>query len=267
MIIIEDILTNDLDIIPKYTKITVIENLSKKEPYLLKSLSDYDNKEEIIDWISQTDPVAVKSRNKKTPFVNQILDWFLNGKIRLPEDIETTKEALKIYNKAKQLGDTPNVSEFNSPGDILRKFKEEKEGSDYDNVAKLVGTDGEYKMYRIDNWDEGKVCFADSGWCVRNENFFNEYQPPYYMVTKGKKRYALMHPDAHQVKDVYDNSLTYEKAKPIEKFIKMLWPKWPEQVDDYDLLSIAKIWPEAEPSIMKNPWHAYDYAKNIIKGR
>ena len=264
-VLLEDILTDNLDIIPKYSKISLVENIEKKKKYILKQLDDYDNAEEIIKWIAKADPVSVKSGGKKTPFVNDILNWFLNGKIRLPEDIETTREALTIYNNAKQQGQTKPVSEYGSPGEIRREHESESDDpNDYGNIAELVAQDGEYKMYRIDDYDQGKICFADSGWCVKDEEHFDEYDPPFYMVTKGKKRYALLHKDSYSAKDVYDDSLTMDLAKPIEKFIKKVWPKF-EYKDD--LINVSRLWPEAEPAIMKNPKRAFYHARYVIKDR
>lgn len=63
MILLETILHN-YRLIPKGTVI-VLENWNKKKEYLLKQLEDYDNPEEILDWIVQADPVAVKTNKKR----------------------------------------------------------------------------------------------------------------------------------------------------------------------------------------------------------
>jgi len=295
VILLEDVLTNNLDIVRKYSRIYLLENLENKKKYLLSKLQDYDNPEEVLDWIAKTDPVAVKSKNKKTPFVNQILIWFLNDKIRLPEDINTTKEALILYNKAKQSGSVKPITDYQSPGEIRQDFDETdiEATDDQYNVAELVDQHNGFKMYKIDNWDQGKICFADSGWCVKDQEWFSQYNPPFYMITRGNKRYALLHKDTYQAKDVYDDTLTLEKARPIKELIFMVWP-----VEDYkfedDLRHLVKLypkevletikkdaesaylysiniikdrWPEAEPHIMKDPWFAYLYARFIIKGR
>jgi len=187
MILLEDILTDGFDIVPKHSTIYLFENIEKKRKYLLRQLEEYENKEEIIQWLVDADPVAVKSKGKKTPFVNDILSWFLNGKIILPEDIETTKEALTIYNKAKQDGPVKSASEYDSPGQIRREIENNVTNLNYD-VAELVDQDGEFKMYRIDDYDtQGKICFENSGWCVQHKNHFLEYGPPFFMITKGKK--------------------------------------------------------------------------------
>ena len=266
---------NIVEIIPEGTNV-FLENLEAKKPHLLRKLEklEYDNAEEIIDWIAKTDPVAVKTNNRKTPFINQILNWFINGVIRLPEDIETTKEVLIKYNESKQKGQTKPIDSYDHPGAIakeldLYKDKDKDKGNIYNENAKLIDEDGEFKLYRIDNWDQGEICFADSGWCVQHIEYFEEYGPPYYMVTKGNKRYALMHKESGQIKDVYDEPLTLGAAKPIEKFIKKIWPKFEKSfIDtDTDLLSLIKLWPDGLDIIMKDPESAYLYAKDIIKGR
>ena len=269
MKLLEDIIISEsvYEIIPSGTQIFV-ENLEKKRKYLEKKLKDQDNPDQIIDWIAQTDPVAVKSRNRKTPFVNQILDWYLDGKIRLPEDIETTRETLQKYNEAKQHGQTKPIDEYNSPGNLskdLDLYSDKKEG--YDANATLIDQDDEFKLYRIDDWDQGSICFADSGWCVQHENMFNEYNPPYYMVTKDNKRYVLMHKESNQIKDIHNVTLSLEQAKPIKDFILKIWP-----VEDYkfenDLMVLIDLYPkEILETIMKDPASAYEYAAEVIRSR
>jgi len=97
-----------------------------------------------------------------------------------------------------------------------------------------------------------------------------------------------LHKETSSIKDVYDDTLTLELAKPIEKFIKNLWPdfkadgdltgliglypkndimKDPDSSYVYALHVIKSRWPEAEPIIMKDPETAHIYALHVIKGR
>lgn len=93
----------------------------------------------------------------------------MNKKIRLPEDIDTVIEVLQLYNDSKRKGNNKSIDEYDSPGAIRKELSKEVDREGYD-VAELVGQDGVFKLYRIDDWDQGQICFSDSGWCVRHQN-------------------------------------------------------------------------------------------------
>ena len=209
-----------------------------------KSTITEDQIEKLLEAIQKADPVSTKTKGKKSPFTEQIAEWYINNKIRLPEDVDTIKDTLTQYSKYKGKI-KKKIDHFKSPGDIrkeLEPFLDKPDDKDYDSIADVVMTDGEYKMYLIENYDEqGAVCFKDSGWCVQNKNYFDQYKPPYYMITKGKKRYALLHKNSYQLKDANDNSLTTDQAKPIEKLIKSIFPKWKPEDDLASLMSLYGI--------------------------
>lgn len=242
---------NHKNALSSFTRDFLVENIEKKRPHMLKAIEKHldssllppsmrPDPNDVVDHIAQTDPVAVKSKGKKTPFVNDIMRWWIGNTIALPEDIDTTREALEIYLKAKQSGPVDSMSEFDNPGAIRMEYADAETDSDkYSNAAELVDTIGEYKLYRIDNYEQGAICFKDSGWCVQQEEYFNDYRPPFFMVNKGKKRYALLHnaPDdstvgehgsegtpSYDMMDVHDNPITVEMAKPIQKWMLQLWP-------------------------------------------
>ena len=253
-----------------YNYIVIYENIEKKKPYIVKILTDAGIKDQdnIINYLVKADPIAAKSGGKKTPFVNLILKWLINNKIKLPEDIDTVSEVLgKANDLINNKGVKLDVNSYNSPGDLRNDVNEKLgvvEKGTYDYLE-LVDQIPGFKLYKVNSWEEGKVAFKGSGWCVKHKNHFNNYKPPYFMVaTSDDKRYALMHNDSKQVKDVHDNSLTIDKAKPIKKFILELWPKFEYSSD---LLYLADLWPEAIDEIKKNKYWAYMYAYDIIKGR
>ena len=234
--------TNNRIVIAGYEeqKPNIIEKLKKH-----KSTIKDEEIEELLESFQKADPVSSKTKGKKSPFTEQIVKWYISNKIRLPEDIETIKNTLTQYSKYKGKI-KKKIDHFNSPGDLRKKLEryldEPANKSDYDSIADVVMTDGEYKMYLIEDYDEqGKVCFKDSGWCVQNKSHFDQYKPPYYMITKGKKRYALLHKNSYQLKDVNDNSLTTDQAKPIEKLIKSIFPKWKPEDDLARLMSLYGI--------------------------
>jgi hypothetical protein len=249
--------------------IVIYENIEKKKPYIIQTLTDAGIKDQnIINYLVKADPIAAKSGGKKTPFINLILKWLINNKIKLPEDIDTVSEVLgKANDLVNNKGVKLDINNYESPGDLRKDVNDklgvvEKGAYDY---LELVNQIPGYKLYKVDSWEEGKVAFKDSGWCVQRKNHFNNYKPPYFMVvTSDDKRYALMHKNSNSIKDVHDNSLTIDKAIPIKKFILELWPKF-----EYsnDLMSINDLWPDAINEIKKNPEWAYTYADEVIKGK
>ena len=250
--------------------IIIYENIEKKKPYIIKALTDagIEDQDNIVDYLVKADPVANKSGGKKTPFINLILKWLINNKIRLPEDIDTVSEILsKANDLVNNKGVKLDINNYDSPGD-LRKDVNEKLGvvekGTYDYLE-LVDQIPGFKLYKVNSWEEGERAFKDSGWCVQRKNHFDGYDLPYFMVvTSDDKRYALMHKDSNQIKDVHDNSLTIDKAIPIKKFILETWPKF---VYSSDLISINDLWPGAINEIKKNPEWAYTYAHEVIKGK
>ena len=243
-------------------------SIDKKKPYILKVLINAGYSENYFNYIFKADPIAVKSGGKKTPFVNLILKWLINYLIVLPEDIETVS---KVLSKANDLvnnkGVKLNINNYNSPGDLRKDVNDklgvvEKETYDY---LELVDQIPGFKLYEVSSWEEGERAFKDSGWCVQRKNHFDEYKPPYFMVvTSDDKRYALMHKDSNQIKDVHDNSLTIDKANPIKKFILELWPRF---VFSDDLLYITDLWPGAINKIKRSKKWSYNYTRDIIEGR
>jgi hypothetical protein len=250
--------------------IVLYENIEKKKPYIIQTLTDAGIKDQdnIISYIVKADPIASKSGGKKTPFVNLILKWLINNKIKFPEDIKTVSEVLgKANDLVNNKGVKLDINNYESPGDLRKDVNEklgvvEKGAYDY---LELVDQIPGFKLYKINNWEEGEIAFKDSGWCAQHKEHFDHYKPPYFMVvTDSDKRYALIHKDSKQIKDVHDNSLTIDKATPIKKFILELWPRF---VYSNDLLCLADLWPGAIDEIKKNPEWAYYYALLTIKGR
>jgi hypothetical protein len=246
-------------------KPSIIEKLKKH-----KSNIKDDEIESILESIQKCDPVSSKTKGKKSPFTEQITNWYINNKIRLPEDENTVKDTLQQYSKFKGKI-KKKVDKFNSPGDLRKELEQYIDSPDeksYDDLAEVVASEGGYKMYEINDFDtQGRMCFKDSGWCVQQEGMFSEYEPPYYMITKGSKRYALLHHDSYQLKDVNDNPLTLEQAKPISKLIMQVFPENPykfeedEEEIENDLLALKDLYPitdqirlkevERNPSIVK----------------
>lgn len=274
----------------------LLEGFQEQIPYYTKRLSDHEfiyelnnldsttRINDILNWIYQSDPIAVKTKGRKAPFTDQILTWFENGVIRLPEDVETTNDTLTKYSYYRNnVGTFPDgekvksIDQYESPGRIREHINVETEGK-YD-IAKLVMTHGLFKVYEIDNWETGRICFADSGWCVQNQDMFEDYVPPYFMIIHNNKRYALVHVDSGQIKDVHDNPLSEELGIPILPIILKLFEGHyrkllvPETGNIADGIIFVKYVPELAKKIL-NSKHNYSnmldmvyYARNVIHRR
>jgi hypothetical protein len=241
-------------------KPSIIEKLKKH-----KSNIKDEEIESILESIQKCDPVSSKTKGKKSPFTEQIVNWYVNNKIRLPEDENTVKDTLQQYSKFKGKI-KKKVDKFNSPGDLRKELEQYIDSPDeqsYDDIAKVVASDNGYKMYQIDDFDkQGKVCFKDSGWCVQQESMFDSYKPPYFMVVKGNKRYALLHKDSYQLKDVHDSSLTVEQAKPIMGLIVKVFPEYKFEGDLENLISLFDLTEEEQLEAFKSNVYAIEYIDN-----
>jgi hypothetical protein len=182
-----------------------------------------------VKWILRADPRFAKDQKKgkpldksKAPFSKNIAAWWLHpdfgrGEIDLPEDAEVVADRLKIFNAAKQQGlnvDINTISSWDQMLDLLDPYLGEKDFDKYEHLGlTLIYTSGPWKMYQVDEWDpeentkEGEEvehkALSGSGWCVRFKHHFTKtYKPPYYIVVKGARRFALIHIPSMQYKNV-----------------------------------------------------------------
>lgn len=128
-----------------------------------------------------------------------------------------------LENNKKTLQD---LIEFNS------KYKDEKVETDsFKDFKKILSEDG-VDVYEIDKFkkvpgSDKHILFCDTSWCVKKEDMFDEYKPPYYLFvdSETKQKIALFHKESSQLKNkddepIYDWLLS---SKKIEKaFYKTL---------------------------------------------
>ena len=92
---------------------------------------------------------------------------------------------------------------------------------DYANSqCKRICSAGHYSCYRVDNFEQGRILFNKTGWCVKGHEYFDQYGAPYYIVFSGQERIALIHLDSEQCKDVSDNPIYGDGVN--SQFFKML---------------------------------------------
>lgn len=178
------------------------------------------------DFLVEADPVAYASAGRKTPFVNNVLKWVLTGKAILPEDCEQLRELLKAYQKLKHNkgGEVPDLNTIQDPGDLRALVMNYAETDSYGMLVnkRLPEIMPGIEVYQLDSWEDAKDILCDSGWCVRDPEYFEEYEPPFHVFVSNKngkrKRIGLLNLDSSEFMDVHNRPLdskTLEHLAPI----------------------------------------------------
>ena len=214
------------------------QSLGKKAPYIAQSLirsgkaKDEDQAAEITKAIYDTAMITPKMVKKKmSPFLDAVTKWVMNGSIKLPEDSQKTRESLEEFNRQKVAGtlkgDNANINTIERQQDLFKAISDKqglgKSLGFEEGGAKLIpewtmkfedgedGGAGMYKVYRIDDHATMQKCGSNSNWCVVHEQYFNQYKPPYFLITRhddeGEQRVALVHRGSMQLKAEDDSSL------------------------------------------------------------
>lgn len=238
------------------------EGLEEKRPHLLGKLAKYGDKaEEMLQYCLDTDPKYMETRDfdnksKKAPFVDTIVKWLLNNKITLPEDIETTRDIINKYREYKNKAPINNIDTFDSPGAVLEITSREVL-RDYGSYLPLIAENGNFKLYRVDNWEKGKKAFPeDCTWCVKHNHHFMDYGPPFFLATKGNKRYSLMQKKHFELKNALNQPFDNNGLEPILKFVKIVWPEFEIKMlakPDFVSVPFSTLWPDFFSIVTANP--------------
>lgn len=210
------------------------EGLEGKMQYLLKLVpSDIQNKEQYVrDVADQYDPSPEKS------YTQWILKMMMQKHIRGEEDREDVVKILKMYMDAKLRkklsGKEADINTFNSPGQ-LNRFMAEKLGERMTKREKLqieqrkgvqkIAEHGDMELYAVTNQEAGNNLFQETGWCVKDPDYWNQYREEddtelYYMIYKhgmdkikregqifDTSKHRLVNFASNQYKDVYDDEV------------------------------------------------------------
>jgi len=232
---------------PKHVLIKALEQKFKKPP-------EGDSWEPMIKMMLQCDPVAVKSSFGKTPYLKNILKWWMSKQINLPEDIPTVRETLydlhqmrnsnrRMISWLKEIRATnKDPLPIETRISDLRKAIEEISGKRTDkfDYLKIVAKKGDDIVYLIDDWMPGKAAhsgaagggsgqlthraFDGTRWCVRYENTFKSYSPPFYLFVRGGSKLGLLHPKTRSFKDPNDRTISTPVAKSLAPLIREVVP-------------------------------------------
>lgn len=247
--------------------LTAQRAFEKQKPYLIKGLEEIMKKEldklppnertkklnEQLEALLKSDPVAVKTKGDKMPFVRHVLRWLKDGTVRLPEDTDNIKEALATYAEKKAASKSPemkksDLQQFASPADLLKFMKqhgdvESEEAVDvdvpggyevknkevYDKLNKVF-EQGPLKVYKVTQKDAKILAdfpeWMKTRWCVKNN--LGMYSPSeYYLVTYKDRVFTLMHKHSEQIKEVEDGLPSPQQLQAIAPAIKFVWPNPP----------------------------------------
>lgn len=200
-----------------YGKNLTFNQLNDQQKQMLNKMIDI-----LLDALQQNINQITKQINQKS----WVLKNFINNTYIPDEDNQKYQEALTLFNhykKRKQMvkKDIKQYKSYSELYDAVSKFLTMQNVYDYANSqCKRICSAGHYSCYRVDNFQQGKILFNKTGWCVKGHDYFDQYGAPYYIVFSGQERIALIHLDSEQCKDVSDNPIYGDGVN--SQFFKML---------------------------------------------
>jgi hypothetical protein len=187
-------------------------------------------------WITKS-----MEKNKKSPYIGAVLDWYTCRSIMLPEDIDKVQETLREFHEGVLSGlikgDAAKIENYHRQQDLAQYLKQLRgfllKGGGYETLGCVrAGELGKYVLFRIDDYETAQEAFKDTNWCVRAPEQFRNYGPPYFMVVNTKvadgqdDRVCLMHDNSKQIKDVGDSPLSRPIQKELKPFMEFVFGRW-----------------------------------------
>lgn len=207
-------------------------------------LSDsYSRLQGLLKQFPKVDPSVAKYAIDADPTINKqysrfILQWFLNGSVRLPEDTTRINKALSFYSSNTKKFNKKDISLYPIFSDIEKDIDDLK-GIDLSSkrqLAKDIRINGSKDIYLDNEWrviemtTPEAVCELGKGtkWCTNADNDGLENAQMYLKGgplllflhnENGKwKKYAQATRDLDQVMDILDKSI----SKPPQSFVEVL---------------------------------------------
>src|SRR5208337_3611895 len=198
---------------------SVPHGLSWRE--FLKTARPTEQKIELMKQQYQLTPEQIEQVVATDPSPNQTdyVAWIAKGvhgkTIKLPEDQEKIKQQLTTFMKLKRSPKFTENKDIQSytPATLFQILEQsakketfsgkEQERQDVQEGAELIINQGDYRVYRVKEVDEGDMsglsalCSLSGGtnWCTAQENYADQYLregPSYVMFYKGSA-YAQLH--------------------------------------------------------------------------
>jgi hypothetical protein len=170
----------------------------------------------------------------------QYFIWLLNQTRNGSANIQTREDDKKIFdvlqrfqkfNDKKMLSQEqsninnfktfPELHEMIQGFDVKQKDISNKEISQMGG-AKIIYSEDDVSIVKVDDFESGEILFKDTGWCVRKKEQFDNYGPPFYMFKLHNKPYALYHIETSDFKDIHDGDMTFSKSTILTNSFKYL---------------------------------------------
>ena len=227
---------------------SLLKDLFKNKKY--EQLSEKE-KNTLNNQIKRTLDDIESYINDITDNINQktfIANCYLNGSYIPGEDDEKFEQALALYNtykKHKQIT-KKDIKQYKNYSELYKDvsyFLSTENVYDFANqYCDKITSEGQFSVYRVDNFEQAKVLFNGTGWCVKGRGYFESYGAPYYLVFKGQEKFALIHFDSQQCKDVTDDTIYSQNV-----------------TKNFAILLVKLFNEENYPYIFENDFEGYEY--------
>jgi ankyrin repeat protein len=207
----------------KVLKSKNIENqntLNKLKELFLEFEKDNDDALKVISkYVKNLNLKNISEGHIVDHIKKELKDIFLQRKPQEERRAKKIQEALDILekNEVKE----PNLQEIaedivDNNKDIYKEIVKYKHTSTV-STKKLLDSKGQYKLYEINNFDTDgalekhlntdelepvHIDMKKTGWCVRFQDYFDEYEKPIHLITKNNKPYILLHEESKQIMDI-----------------------------------------------------------------
>jgi len=215
-------------------------------------------------------------------YVEWILKQLKINTIRLPEDASRIKQLLIDFDHYKSIGaaninkDIGSYKTIHDLEAVIDKLKSvdlkgrAETRQEYREGNQWIKESPNYKILKITTPEAAAHYALNTKWCTSNPETAKIYleEGPLYIIFKKqpdgklKKFYQYTH-DYSQFMDILDISVKPDKE--IQQLIKPPLNSEPEILAGFCMLTGSR-WPEAEPTIAKDPERAFNYASHILKG-
>jgi len=245
---------------------------------LLSKLSKKHNIEEsVILELAEGDPTYKgnpKTDQSKT--INTVIPYYKEDK---NVDLKKVSEAIKEFSKLKGSG---KIKQDTKLPESFKDLEKAIKGDNNDLVLhsddkfegmQKIGTDGQYRLFLIDEKDEwNESCAFVKGktnhpWCVKEEDWFNKYkQNGFYLFTKGNDFYALLSDRNNEFHSVKQGQppVSLEEFEPIKELA--IKNNLKEMILESDAEEVKWSFLSKE-EIVSDPELSYEYAKDVLEGR
>jgi len=225
--------------------------------------------EKLVRQIAESDPT------EKKIYLHWLVRQVKQKAIRLPEDHERVNEVLKTFDKLKRQFPEKDINrytfhELEAKADQLKgvdvRSKRSIEKEIKAKGAKKVYESGDMYVMEITTPEAAEIYAKGTQWCTSNREDATEFldQGPLYIFVKDDEKLAQLHLPSGQLKDVTNWSM--EPDTSMKAFIRQMPTKSIEEKIGKAACLRVSLSREEERKIANDPYTAYLYARDVIKG-